>query len=258
MVLMHVLNVHLGFSFSAGLFDYVLNFGRATNPLRLVPIGLAVLRAVLRGVPVCHSAVRSEDAGAGCSMRSWMSVRPRAEGAADRARGFIEALGGAGNLVTVDACTTRLRLVVARQEAVNVDKLKWLGARGVVRPSANGLQVVLGPIADQVAGDIRAALHAMGASSAGARRMRPMMGAVLRLRPVAASRGRLTRPHRVRCLAPLGRSQRWRRAASHRPTVQVAILSEPAVLDLARRLACRSGRRRELARLVSSVHAVCV
>jgi PTS system N-acetylglucosamine-specific IIC component len=80
----------------------------------------------------------------------------------ERAQAFVKALGGAANLVSVDACTTRLRLVVADQSAVSVDALKQLGSRGVVRPSANALQVVLGPIADQVAGDIRAALRVPG------------------------------------------------------------------------------------------------
>ena len=37
MVVMKLLGVHLGFSFSAGLFDYVLNFNRATRPLWLLP-----------------------------------------------------------------------------------------------------------------------------------------------------------------------------------------------------------------------------
>jgi PTS system N-acetylglucosamine-specific IIC component len=37
--------------------------------------------------------------------------------------------------------------------------LKALGAKGVVRPGGNALQVVLGPIADQVAGEIRASLR---------------------------------------------------------------------------------------------------
>src|SRR5882757_6683444 len=41
MVIMHVLGVHLGFGFSAGLFDYVLNFHLATRPLWLLPIGAA-------------------------------------------------------------------------------------------------------------------------------------------------------------------------------------------------------------------------
>ena len=38
----------LGFGFSAGLFDYVLNFGKATRPLLLLPVGLAYFGALLR------------------------------------------------------------------------------------------------------------------------------------------------------------------------------------------------------------------
>src|SRR5207245_8339904 len=40
-VIMNALNVRLGFGFSAGLFDYVLNFNKATRPLLLLPVGLA-------------------------------------------------------------------------------------------------------------------------------------------------------------------------------------------------------------------------
>ncbi len=79
------------------------------------------------------------------SLLEWLATRCAPVGSLRRS-------GGAANLVTVDACTTRLRLVVARQEAVNVDALKRLGARGVVRPGADAVQVVLGPVADQVAG----------------------------------------------------------------------------------------------------------
>src|ERR1044072_4647802 len=41
MALMDALGVHLGFGFSAGLFDYVLNFKLATRPWLLIPVGLA-------------------------------------------------------------------------------------------------------------------------------------------------------------------------------------------------------------------------
>ena len=37
---MDALGVRLGFSFSAGLFDYVINFGKATRPWLLIPVGL--------------------------------------------------------------------------------------------------------------------------------------------------------------------------------------------------------------------------
>ena len=41
MVIMNLVGVRLGFSFSAGLFDYVLNFSHAQRPLLLLPIGAA-------------------------------------------------------------------------------------------------------------------------------------------------------------------------------------------------------------------------
>jgi len=61
-------------------------------------------------------------------------------------------------LTTVSACTTRLRLIVVDQSAVDDAALKALGARGILRPSNSALQVVLGPIADVVSMEIRDAL----------------------------------------------------------------------------------------------------
>ncbi|HEY1875640.1 MAG TPA: glucose PTS transporter subunit EIIB, partial [Steroidobacteraceae bacterium] len=76
-----------------------------------------------------------------------------------RAAAWIAALGGGTNLKSVDACTTRLRLIVASQSAVDTEALRSLGARGLVRPSAEALQVVVGATADQLAGELRAALQ---------------------------------------------------------------------------------------------------
>src|SRR6185437_15743100 len=84
---------------------------------------------------------------------------------AARGQAFVAALGGAANLSEIDACTTRLRLVLADNQAVDEAALKRLGSRGLLRPSARGLQVVLGPIADQVAAEIRAAVRAPAAAS---------------------------------------------------------------------------------------------
>ena len=159
MVLMDALHVRLGFSFSAGLFDYVINFGKATRPWLLLPIGLGyfgVYYAVFR-----FAIVRFDLKTPGREPLDEMAPAPVLTGDRPRARGFIEALGGAANLTSVDACTTRLRLVVADQGAVNEPALKALGALGVVRPSARDLQVVLGPIADEMAREMREVL-AMG------------------------------------------------------------------------------------------------
>src|SRR5439155_22423422 len=70
-------------------------------------------------------------------------------------------------------CTTRLRLTLADRARVDEAALKRLGARGSVKIGANGMQVVVGPAADQLAGDIRARL------AAGARGAPPLPAAAI-------------------------------------------------------------------------------
>jgi PTS system N-acetylglucosamine-specific IIC component len=156
MATLDLLNVRLGFGFSAGLFDYVLNFSKATQPLWLVPFGLVYF--VLYYGLFRYFIARFNLATPG---RESEHVQPAAADAQSReeaARGWIHALGGPQNLVTVDACTTRLRLSIVDQSKVNEATLRSLGARGFVRPSQQTLQVVVGPIADQLASSIRAGL----------------------------------------------------------------------------------------------------
>ena len=158
MALMHSIGVHLGFGFSAGLFDYVLNFKQATRPLLLLPIGL-VYFALYYGL-FRFFIVRLDLKTPGREVEETTASDAASQTASGSA--WVHALGGAGNLVTVDACTTRLRLVVGNRP-VDEGALKKLGARGIVRPSPETLQVVVGPIADQLASDIRTALKAPSA-----------------------------------------------------------------------------------------------
>jgi PTS system N-acetylglucosamine-specific IIC component len=164
MVLMDVLGVRLGFGFSAGLFDYVLNYGKATHPLLMLPVGLVY--GLVYYVTFRFVIARFGLSTPGREAEETATVVAPAERSADAAL-FIRALGGAGNVRELDACTTRLRVVVASQAAVDDAALKGLGARGLIRPSTDTLQVVVGPVADQLAGEIRQALRDR-ASDAGA------------------------------------------------------------------------------------------
>ncbi len=155
MVTMNLLGSHLGFGFSAGLFDYVLNFNKATQPWLLLPVGLVYFALYYGLFRFC--IVRFNLSTPGRGDQEAAAPTPAATDAENADR-FIAALGGAANLTSVDACTTRLRLTIGHQQGVNEPVLRQLGARGVVRLGDTGLQVVLGPIADQVAGDIRARL----------------------------------------------------------------------------------------------------
>lgn len=156
MALMDVLGIKLGFGFSAGLFDYVLNFKLSTRPWMLLPVG-AVYALIYYGL--FRFFIRKLDL-ATPGREKGEAVAAAGEAAAGNARGaaFVKALGGAANLTSVDACTTRLRLIVADQSVVDDAALTALGARGIIRPSANATQVVLGPIADLVAEEIRGAI----------------------------------------------------------------------------------------------------
>lgn len=152
MVIMDWLGVRMGFGFSAGLFDYVLNYGRATRPWLLLPVGLAyfaIYYAVFRffiqhfnlATPGRQAESEASDSDAAASSRG---------------TAYLKALGGAQNLDSIAACTTRLRLVVRDQDAVNEVALKALGAIAVLRPSAQAVQVIIGPMADQLCDEIKA------------------------------------------------------------------------------------------------------
>jgi N-acetylglucosamine PTS system EIICBA or EIICB component len=157
MVIMNLFGIRLGFSFSAGLFDYILNFSHAQRPLLLLPIGAAYFALYYAVFRFC--IVRLNLATPGRDVDEGGAQAAAAATPDQRARAFVTALGGSANLTEVAACTTRLRMLLIDNGAVDEAALKRLGARGILRSSANGLQVVLGPIADQVAGEIRAALR---------------------------------------------------------------------------------------------------
>lgn len=155
--LMNALGVRLGYGFSAGLFDYVLNYGRATRPLLLLPVGAAyaaIYYTVFRWAIVRFDLQTPgrEPLAAGAA-----PAAPVAPGG--KAAAFVAALGGAANLRQVDACTTRLRLSVDDAQAIDEAALRQLGARGVLRPSAQAVQVVVGGIADGLAMEMRSVLE---------------------------------------------------------------------------------------------------
>ncbi|WP_137862053.1 MULTISPECIES: N-acetylglucosamine-specific PTS transporter subunit IIBC [unclassified Sphingomonas] len=161
MVVMDLLGVKLGFGFSAGLFDYVLNYGLSTRPLLLIPVGIAYAVVYYVTFSWCIRKFDLKTPG-----REPLDVVAADAAVADRGAAIAAALGGAANIRSVDACTTRLRLVLADNGVADEPRLKALGARGVVRLRDGGLQVVLGPIADQVAAEVRAAIGGGAAAPA--------------------------------------------------------------------------------------------
>lgn len=154
MAICDLLGIRLGFTFSGGGIDMALGWGRSSNGWLVFPVG------VLYGLVyyfVFDYCIRRFDLKTPGREEQAAS---QAEGSdAPRARRYIDALGGAANLQGVDACTTRLRLVLADRNLARDQDLKALGALAVVRPGTGGsLQVVVGPMADALADEIRGEL----------------------------------------------------------------------------------------------------
>ncbi|EIZ78363.1 PTS system, N-acetylglucosamine-specific IIBC component [Novosphingobium sp. Rr 2-17] len=165
MWLTQALGMHLGFSFSAGLFDYALNFGKATRPLLLLPIG-AAYAVIYYGV--FSFAIRKLDLKTPGREDEPEPQEDEAsiDGVQTRGHAYLAALGGSANLTSVSACTTRLRLLIVDHAHVDEVRLKALGARGTVRASDKALQVILGPIADLVSEEIRVAMREVPSADA--------------------------------------------------------------------------------------------
>ncbi|QHD67325.1 PTS transporter subunit EIIC [Sphingobium yanoikuyae] len=156
MVVMDALGVKLGFGFSAGLFDYLMNYGLATRPLMLIPVGLVYFAVYYATFSWCIRRFNLKTPGREDEPAAAAGDVPSMAGA--RGPAMVAALGGKANVRSVDACTTRLRLVLGDSTIADEARLRALGARGIVRLRDGGFQVVLGPIADQVAAEIRSAL----------------------------------------------------------------------------------------------------
>ncbi|MEM5399619.1 N-acetylglucosamine-specific PTS transporter subunit IIBC [Paraburkholderia unamae] len=170
-----LLGIKLGFTFSAGAIDYVLNYGLSTHGWYAIPLG-AVYAVVYYGlfrffIRRFNLPTPGREASAGdTAIASSMSgVAVAAGGAAaaslSRAARYIDALGGAANLKVVDACTTRLRLTVADPAHVSEPALKAIGARGVLKRGGESVQVVIGPEADIIADEIRGEIARGGAAA---------------------------------------------------------------------------------------------
>jgi PTS system N-acetylglucosamine-specific IIC component len=83
------------------------------------------------------------------------------EPATARGASYLAALGGAANILEVEACATRLRLSLVDTARLDEAALTQLGARGVLRLAKGTAQIIIGPLADQVAGEIQDAMRAL-------------------------------------------------------------------------------------------------
>ncbi|MGK5089217.1 glucose PTS transporter subunit IIA [Bdellovibrionota bacterium FG-2] len=159
-VLTGMLDIHLGYTFSASMIDFGLGFFNSKNSLYLFTIVGPLIG--LTYFSVFYTLI------------GWLNLKtPGREELEEQALDVVEgserageiliALGGAANIRDLDACITRLRLQVGDAGMVNQARLKQLGAAGIMNAGGGSLQVVFGTQSDQIKEEIRS-LIASGAS----------------------------------------------------------------------------------------------
>ena len=159
-MLMHILNVGVGMTFSGGLIDLVL-FGvmqgnAKTHWIWVVVVGAVyfVLYYIIFRFMISKfdykTPGRDDAEEVKLYTRADVNTRSAASGSTAPAGDdpvsalIVEGLGGANNLSDVDCCATRLRCTVKDAALVRQDVLKASGASGVIC-KGNGVQVVYGP-----------------------------------------------------------------------------------------------------------------
>lgn len=133
------MGVKHGTTFSHGLIDYILLFSKSTNGLWLLvlgPIWALVYYSVFR---VVITKFKLKTPGREDSETNSAFVSSGSSLAHD----LIIAFGGKDNIKTLDSCITRLRVEVEDIKKCNQEKLKALGAAGVVI-IGNGVQAIFG------------------------------------------------------------------------------------------------------------------
>ncbi|MTE23789.1 N-acetylglucosamine-specific PTS transporter subunit IIBC [Microbacterium sp. ZXX196] len=174
MFLAALLPTRMGFGFSAGAIDLGLGWNNpmAQNPWILLVLGVAwfviyflvftfvIQRWQLRTIGREDEEPVDADAG-----RAAPSGEDAYLATADR---FVAALGGAGNILELDNCATRLRMQIADPSRVDEAALQRAGAAGTMRTGGRSVQVVYGlnvqfvkdAMERLIAGDATAPAHA--------------------------------------------------------------------------------------------------
>src|SRR5262245_14133695 len=134
------LGIKHGFTFSHGLIDFIVLFPKSHGALWLLVIG-PIWAALYYGVFLF--AIRRFNLLTPGREVETETAAARAVSGDQFALQLVRAFGGRSNIVSLDACITRLRVKLADVTRASPDKLKALGAAGVV-VVGDGMQAIFG------------------------------------------------------------------------------------------------------------------
>lgn len=162
-MLMHILNVGVGMTFSGGIIDLtlfgILQGNEKTNWVMVVLVGIIyffvyflLFRFMILRKNYATPGRESDDEETKLYTRADYNEKKNSEDVSknEDARAYetskliLDGLGGKDNIINLDCCATRLRVTVRMPERINEIVLKQSGAAGVIK-NGNGVQVVYGP-----------------------------------------------------------------------------------------------------------------
>lgn len=146
----YALDIHHGFSYSAGAIDFIINMHLARNEWLILPIGLlyALLYYFLFRYAIVKYQLPTPGREEGSTIDEFAGDIPY------RSPLILQALGGKNNIKTIEACITRLRLTLVNDKLLDINALKHLGAAGVIRLGAGNIQVVFGTFSELIREEI--------------------------------------------------------------------------------------------------------
>ena len=152
-----------GFSFSAGATDLLFSASlpAAEKTWLILPLGVAafavfylVFRILIRRFQLPTPGNEAEEPEAMEAERT-EPAETETVVAGVHISSIVSGLGGTQNILTFDHCATRLRVELKDVGLVNEAELKQAGAKGVMKPGKNSVQVVIGLKVQAVADAIR-------------------------------------------------------------------------------------------------------
>jgi PTS system glucose-specific IIC component len=153
------LGIKHGFTFSHGLIDYIVLFPKSQGALWLLVIG-PVWAAVYYGI-FAFAIRRFNLLTPGREVEDETARTARAASGDQFALQLVRAFGGRSNILSLDACITRLRVKLADMTKASPETLKALGAAGVV-VVGDGMQAIFGPRSENLKTEMEDYLKAAG------------------------------------------------------------------------------------------------
>lgn len=160
-MLMHLLNVTIGMTFSGGFIDFflfgILQGNSKTNWLAAIPVGIAyfiiyyfLFRFLIKKFDFITPGKEDDTEETKLYTRKDLN---EAKESGNVSQLVLDGLGGLDNIKNLDCCATRLRVTVLDSSIIDDSLLKKSGASGVIK-KGEGVQVVYGPRVTVIKSDL--------------------------------------------------------------------------------------------------------